>query len=562
MELLSPAGSPAALEAALRGGADAVYLGAHAFNARMNAVNFDAAGIAEAAAACHRAGARLYVTLNTLVLEREYADALKTARELYNAGVDALIVADLGLTRELRLNFPDFELHASTQAGVHSADGARAMADLGFTRVVAARELTKQNITSICRTGIETEIFIHGALCVCHSGQCLFSSLVGGRSGNRGECAQPCRLAYNGGYPLSLKDNCLAAHIREIEATGAASLKIEGRMKSPDYVYTVTSTWRRLIDDSRDATEREIDAMARVFSREGFTDGYFTGHIGRAMNGVRSEGDKRRTERVKSGKQPRLTNGNEPIAAPERNDITPAVHPVDLRTGADKPYMTARFYDPRSIPKDHPFRAVYLPLEVYDSALADGVLVPPVVTDAERERVLRALTDAVKSGAKRALVGNAGHFALAREAGFEEINADFRLGAYSAQTAQTLCELGARGIIFSPELTLPQLRDIRAQKGAIVYGRVPLMLLEKRLGVRELRDRRGVVFPILREAGRDILVNSSVTYMADKPADLDRAGITDRHFIFTTESAAEVRAVIRAYQTHSPSASKNIRRIK
>ena len=566
IELLSPAGSPEALAAALRGGADAVYIGAKSFNARMNAANFGDEAIVRAARDCHRAGARLYVTLNTLILEREYPAALETARKLRESGVDALIVADLGLARELRLNFPDLPIHASTQAGVHSSDGARALAGLGFSRVVVARELKKSDILSIVSTGIEVEMFIHGALCVSHSGQCLFSSLVGGRSGNRGECAQPCRLTYNGGYPLSLKDSCLAGHVREILESGVCSLKIEGRMKSPDYVYSVTSVWRRLLDEERDAERDELDAMARVFSRDGFTDGYFTGRIDRGMNGVRSDADKQATRRT--GRLPQSGDApeREALAEPERGPVEPVIHPVAVPKGG-KPFMTARFYDPASVPEEHPFKVVYLPLERYDPAKANGVMIPPVVPDGERQAVADALAKAAGKGCKYALVGNIGQIGMALDAGLKP-RADFRLGAYSAETASVLRDLGAGATIFSPELTIPQLRDVKYPVGAVVYGRVPLMLLEKRLDTRSLTDRRGVRFPVVREGGRDVVLNSAVTYMADRKADLDRAGIVERHFIFTTESPADVIRVIRAYEKSIPAdksgvkEAKNIRRIK
>ena len=558
-ELLAPAGSPEALAAALRGGADAVYVGAQSFNARVKARNFTDDELVRAARDCHAAGARLYVALNTLVTEREYRDALSCAARAREAGADALIVADLGLARELRLNFPDLPLHASTQAGVHSAAGAVFMSRLGFERVVAARELCARDIAAVVGSGVPVEIFVHGALCVCHSGQCLFSSLVGGRSGNRGECAQPCRLAYNGGYLLSLKDNCLAAHLREILALGVASLKIEGRMKSPDYVYAVTRKWRELLDEGRDASPAEIDGMARVFSRGGFTDGYFTGRIGRHMNGVRSDEDKERTRRAATAFP--AAPAKAPLEQPVREPAAPVRHaPAACGTGQKK-ILTARFLHADRIPKKHPFDIVYLPLEAFDPAAANGVILPPVITDRETAKVAAALKDAAGRGAVYALVGNAGHLALALDAGLRPV-ADFRLGVYSADTAAVLRGAGFEGVIFSPELTVPQLRDIACPKGAVVYGRVPLMLLEKRLGVDALRDRRGVVFPVVREAGRDVVLNSAVTYMADKRADLDRAGLSEEHFIFTVESRFDAAAVIDAYEKRLPPPFKNVRRIK
>ena len=561
-ELLAPAGSREALESALRAGADAVYLGGRLFNARMNAANFDDGEICRAVERVHKCGAKIYVTLNTLILEREYKAALEYVARLWNAGVDALIAADLGLCREISLNFPEFPLHASTQAGVHNAEGAKALAALGFERVVAARELSRENLQAIIDTGIETEIFVHGALCVSHSGQCLFSSLVGGRSGNRGECAQPCRMAYNkNSYPLSLKDNCLAGHITEIINSGAASLKIEGRMKSPDYVYAVTSAWRRLLDEGRDATETEISDLAAVFSRSGFTDGYYTAKIGAHMNGIRSESDKKATRRAKINSCDAASR--EEIVLTERKEILPVLHDGELKKKKTPKnhILTARFYDPCSIPKDHPFKTVYLPLESYDPAKANGVMIPPVITDLEYPAVVQKLKKAADQGAKRALVGNIGHLKSALEAGLIPV-ADFRIGSYSAQTVEVLSEMGFSSAILSPELTAVQMRDIRGIKGAVVYGRIPLMLLEKRLNLGQLTDRMGVRFPVIREAGRDIVLNSNPTYMADRPKILDLAGIAERHFIFTTEDRRAVEEVIKAYKEGRPAQNQNIRRIR
>jgi len=561
-ELLAPAGSREALESALRAGADAVYLGGKHFNARMNAANFGDDDIKRAVDRAHECGARIYVTLNTLILEREYREALDYVARLWESGVDALIAADLGLCREIALNFPDFALHASTQAGVHNAEGARALSSLGFERVVAARELSRENLQAIIDTGIETEIFVHGALCVSHSGQCLFSSLVGGRSGNRGECAQPCRLAYNGGsYPLSLKDNCLAAHIREIIGSGAASLKIEGRMKSPDYVYAVTSAWRRLLDEGRDATEKEMDDLAAVFSRSGFTDGYYTAKIGAHMNGIRSEADKNATKRARI--KPYDTASRDEIVTPAREKILPELHDAELKKKKtpQNHILTARFHDPASIPSEHPFKTVYLPLECFDPEKANGVMIPPVVTDSEYGAVTERLKKAAERGAKRALVGNIGHLKMALDAGLIP-TADFRIGGYSAQTVEVLSGMGFASVILSPELTAVQMRDIRGIKGAVVYGRIPLMLLEKRLNLRTLTDRRGVRFPVIREGGRDLVLNGNPTYMADRQKTLDTAGIAERHFIFTTEDRKTVENIIKAYKQGRPAQTQNIRRIR
>ena len=295
-ELLSPAGTREAMRAAVAAGADAVYFGADAFNARANARNFTADELADAVSMLHAHGVKSHVTLNVQVFDRELSDALRCAENIYRAGADAIIVSDLGLARLLRQYFPDIELHASTQASGHSVRDAEYFASLGFSRMVCARELSASDIKTLAeRSPIGIEMFIHGAICVSISGQCLFSSMVGGRSGNRGECAQPCRLPYNGGYPLSPKDMCLAGHMTEIVKLGVCSLKIEGRMKSPEYVYRTTELYRRLIDEGRDATASEIKSLSAVFSRSGFTDAYFTGSVKsdpNAMLGVRTDADK------------------------------------------------------------------------------------------------------------------------------------------------------------------------------------------------------------------------------------------------------------------------------
>ena len=295
LELLAPAGSPEAVTAAVQAGADAVYLGYGSFNARRNAKNFSEEEFAAAVSYCHLRGAKVYLTLNTLVTDRELPQAAQLARRASELGADAVLVQDLGVARMLRQTVPDLPLHASTQMTLHSLDGVKAAADLGMTRVVLARELGREEIAYICRSSpIEIEVFVHGALCMCYSGQCFFSSVVGGRSGNRGLCAQPCRLKYGWDgrareYPLSLKDLSLAGHLRELEEMGVACAKIEGRMKRPEYVAVVTAIYARAIREGRDPTAEELEQLRLAFSRQGFTDGYFTDRTGPEMFGVREK---------------------------------------------------------------------------------------------------------------------------------------------------------------------------------------------------------------------------------------------------------------------------------
>ncbi|MBQ8523494.1 MAG: U32 family peptidase [Clostridia bacterium] len=296
-ELLAPAGSPDALNAAIEGGADAVYFGGSLFSNRMRAKNFDEAELFRSVAMCKAYSVKSYITVNTRLRDVELCEALDFVRSLYCAGADAFIIADAGLAAAVKEAVPSAELHASTQmTGVNAADAA-ALASLGFSRMVCPRELSRNELKLLIDSSpIDIEMFIHGAHCVSVSGQCLMSWAMGGRSGNRGECAQPCRLPYRmagcrnvSAHPLSLKDMCLAEHVPEIISMNVRSLKIEGRLKSPDYVYGVVGVWRRLLDERRSATPDEIAYLDGIFSRDGFTDGYYRNKY-TSMNGMRREG--------------------------------------------------------------------------------------------------------------------------------------------------------------------------------------------------------------------------------------------------------------------------------
>ena len=293
LELLSPAGSFDALRAAVCNGADAVYLGLTGFNARQGARNFTVEELPEAVRFCHIRGVKVHLTLNTLVSDREMPAAAKTVAAAARAGVDAFIVQDLGMLALCHQVAPTVELHASTQMSIHSLEGVQEAAALGVSRVVLARELPREEIAYICRnTNVEIEVFVHGALCMCYSGQCYMSALIGRRSGNRGQCAQPCRLPYGYDlfeekYPLSLKDNCLVQYLRDLEQLGVASVKIEGRMKRPEYVATVTGIYRAALDGGS-IGPHAMAALRSAFSREGFTQGYYLGQKGAEMFGRRT----------------------------------------------------------------------------------------------------------------------------------------------------------------------------------------------------------------------------------------------------------------------------------
>ena len=294
LELLAPAGSMEALRAAVQNGANAVYLGCGAFNARQSAKNFTPQTLTEAVKYCHIRGVAVHLTLNTLVSDREAAEAIELIRQAAGAGVDAFIVQDLGILRLCRQIAPHIPIHGSTQMTVHSLPGVLLCAAWGMRRVVLSRELSREQIAFICQNSpIEIEVFAHGALCMSYSGQCYLSAAIGGRSGNRGRCAQPCRQSYGFGrwedkYPLSLKDNCLVEHLQELREMGVASLKLEGRMKRPEYVATVTRVYRMALD-SATVTPAMRKALHTAFNRQGFTDGYYTGSIGPGMFGVRQD---------------------------------------------------------------------------------------------------------------------------------------------------------------------------------------------------------------------------------------------------------------------------------
>ncbi len=670
-ELLAPAGDMECLYAAVEAGADAIYVGGQAFGARAYAKNFTIEELRDAVTYCHLHGVRLYVTVNTLVLDSEMDSCVDFARELYALGVDAVIVADLGVVKRLRDEVPGLELHASTQMSVHNSLGADFAYGCGCERVVLARELSIENIRSVtqsCRC--EVEVFLHGALCVCHSGQCLFSSLVGGRSGNRGECAQPCRLPYNNGeYALSLKDLSLARHVRELCESGVASLKIEGRMKSPDYVYTVTSIYRRLLDECRDANKEEYKLLERVFSRGGFTDGYFNGNRYTDMLGVRSEEDKHnsrieahgefvpmRTElnaevkivlgedsrirlsyRAKNGHfleatavgpsaelarnaplnpddvkkrlskmgntyytldtdnisleldegvnlSPSAINGLRRDAVEALNELTRigegrySEERSKIDTGAvkkckehindrNKDLKIAYVYDANVLDEllcreefNAYFDVVLAPLwklSELDNA-PNGVAIPPIVMEDELEEVREMLTEARTRGVKYALIQNVSHVALVKNMGFSLIGGT-RLNVTNSSARDLLYKYIDGEIVVSSELTPVQVGELGLS--AVVYGRIPLMLTE-RCFIKDtagcnacsdyaLRDRKNMKFPILREfRHRNQILNSTVTYMADKRGDLTR--LWGEVYIFTTETSSEVLEIIHNYRHSLP----------
>lgn len=687
-ELLSPAGTMECFYAAVEAGADAVYVGGELFSARAFAGNFSREELSRAVVYAHAYGVKLYVAVNTLLFDGELPEALDYVGYLDEIGVDAVIVADMGLAAAIALQYPRLPMHASTQASVHDSTAASAAAALGFSRVVPARELSRENIAALVEeTPTEIEVFLHGALCVCHSGQCLFSSLVGGRSGNRGACAQPCRLPYREGYALSLKDLCLADYIPDLIELGVASLKIEGRMKSASYVYGVTRIYRRLLDERRAATAEEKATLARLFSRSGFTDGYFVSSLGKEMLGVRSQKDKDESRTIEerpfspkpiqieaeavleagrpaslslrygaisvtaTGEAPEAAKaaalteedvaarlmklGATPFALEKENlkltleeglflpvsaqnalrrdaaallcaalasqrekngaarhrafeggeahaistgasekeeaALSPALifektprllasPSLDLPKG--RALKTALLYNAALLDKVDfsDFDTVFLPLLRYFEAKTapNGVALPPVLPDSERKEAKRLLIKAKEKGAKFALCGGLGTALLAAEVGLAVVG-DFRLNVTNSYSAAAYKAMGFSAFLLSPELSAEKIRAL-GEGGAIVYGRIPLMITERCFTKdiascslcdrAALHDRMDVAFPLMREYGhRTLIFNSLPTYMGDKRALLSRLGLVLEHFIFSTETPKEARTVLEAYKT-------------
>lgn len=298
IELLAPGGSKESIYAAVQGGADAIYMGGSKFSARAYANNFNEEELIEVVDYCHLYNVKVYIAFNTLIKEEELEEALEYGKFLYEIGVDAIITQDMGLFKMLKEVIPDFEIHASTQMTIHNGEGALFLKNEGFQRIVLSRELSLDEISYISKDlNVETEIFVHGALCISYSGQCLMSSIIGGRSGNRGRCAQPCRLPYTiisktsgenrEGYLLSPKDTCTIDEIKSLIESGTSSLKIEGRMKKPEYVSGVVTTYREAIDSVYNNKKFEIATkkamLNQLFNREGFSKAYLRGNIGRDM---------------------------------------------------------------------------------------------------------------------------------------------------------------------------------------------------------------------------------------------------------------------------------------
>lgn len=557
VELLAPAGSPEGIRAAVQSGAGAVYMGFGMFNARRNAQGFSHDEMADAIAYCRARDVKTNITLNILAGDRELEDALEDAKFLYEAGADALIVQDLGLARLIHAHAPDFALHASTQMTIHTLDAAKQARDIGFSRVVLSRECSREEIKLITeQAGVETEVFVHGALCMCYSGQCYLSAVIGQRSGNRGLCAQPCRLPYSGGYPLSLKDLMLAGHVAELSDWGVSSLKIEGRMKRPEYAAIVTKVYSDLLREHRRPTAEERDILRRVFSRDGFTDGYYTGKLGDSMFGTKTDVPMNEVKKLYDEAAHRFAEGKEaplvpvslcftarkdtgavlsadgvsvvmPVEQAQNRPTTPEMIEKSLRKTGGTPSRdwlhgsvlprddeaaaregfrgytaTVRTKAQADALRELGLETVYVPLEVAAQTGLPAIL-PRVFSDNEQPQIEMLLGEAMSRGTDTVLAGNIGHIPLAKRLGFT-VHGDFGLNAYNSKTLSALAEMGVSRQTLSFEARLAQIRDMRGplETDLIVYGRLPLMIFEN--------------CAIRRQHGGKCSCQNGVTYLTDR----------------------------------------------
>ena len=593
IEILAPAGGPEAVTAAVANGADAVYFGAPSFNARIYAKNFTIDEFATAVKYCKQKGVKTYITLNTLVTDREIKEALRIADFACQLGANGLIIQDLGLSQIIRRNLPQIELHASTQMAVYNLAGAIEIKELGFSRVVLARELSKENIEYITKNcGIETEVFVHGALCYSYSGMCLMSSVIGRRSGNRGRCAQPCRLPYsiNGktGCILSLKDLAMIDEVKSLSKMGVASLKIEGRMKRPEYVGAVTRAYKNAVYSSKNIKEDNI-RLSKIFSRSGFTKGYYISDKGPHMLGVRSDD--------REGEYARLLEEERRIYKRDYDFFLKSIEPIEINTDIDvnnavKTELQGNFKKPDKTKIYAFYNSVlqmgkgvdltdkcFLPAKELiklrnTSSEKLGVIFPRIVPDHEYENLKKILQSIHDKGVKTAYIENIGHFKLAREIGFKIITG-IGMNGFNSISIKELNKMGAERVTVSVENSFPQIRDIKpfCELGLFAYGRIPLMITEncvlknsgncskKGCGEAILSDRRNERFLVLAEEGcRNIIYNSKVLYLADKLNEIKKLPISFIGLYFTDENKIKCDKIIKEYITGKGTPPKDFTR--
>lgn len=649
-ELLSPCGDFDCLKAAVSGGADAVYLGGSRLNARESAKNFSDEELKDAVEYCHLRGVKVYITLNTIVSDKEIRELENYIRFLSEINIDGVILQSLGLASCVRCVAPHLEIHASTQLSVHSLDGVMQMKELGFTRAVLARELSAKDIEYICKNSpIEIEAFIHGALCMCYSGQCYFSSIIGQRSGNRGRCAQPCRQPYKNGYELSLKDLSVADMFKDYLKLGVKSFKIEGRLKDPVYVFGVTSIYRKLIDENRSATPDEMKLLKALFSRQGFTKAYLEGKPSKNMFGIRCEEDKRLTAsldkiefsekempleisydidenhilvKVENGQLENLAQDIGAEKAQNRSTTKEDVEKQLKKVGGTGFYVKSlsgnvkgglfiplsKLNEVRRLAIDglkekilakgdknhyplniqlenkpsenqvfnfyfsdlkqfeeskeihHLAENIFVPVQCAEKLDGVSLSLPRIITDSEKEDVLRFLEIAKAKGVTKILCNTCDQIYMVKKLGFEPVG-NFSLNIFNSYDLKMFKELGLKEASLSCELSAFKIKDLKKciKTNVLIYGRLPLMVTEnciiknagKCIDFRKfyaLEDKTNRTFPVMcHYPHRNIILNSAPIYTADKLTDLENSGVSGFDFMFTVESGREITDIVKSY---------------
>lgn len=654
-EILAPAGSMEALTAALRTGADAVYVGGKKFSARSSAANFSEAELEQAVYQCHIHGAKLYLAVNTVISDsetEEFCEYIKSAAKL---GIDAFIVQDLGAAYIIRRAVPDAVLHASTQMSAHTAAGARMLADMGFSRIVPARELPAETLKKICAGNTETEVFVHGALCMSVSGQCYMSAMLGSRSANRGCCGQACRLPFSAAgnkdfSGLSLKDLSLLGCTERICEIGVDSLKIEGRMKRPEYAAAAVSELRKALDGGTP----DMDMLRGIFSRSGFTDGYFSDKRDN-MFGVREKNDVvaardiipkihelYRHEKsahtvnfhveLKSGIPLKITAYTGNISAEAEGGVpdTAKNSPTDIeslsrqlsklgdtvfefgRLTADiddglfvpagklnelrrilvsrleqkiaeknMPEYTVTGFIPEKNSKCPPEYSaklpvrtfcrtreqaeaaaefseyLILPLELAESGITDSVphekiiIAPPRFIENE-EKIISRLSSLRNNGFSHLLCHTVDSAAVGKNMGYI-LHGNFTMNVYNSFSAEFLHNTGFADCIISIEMTLEQLGNIRTALplGAVVYGRLPLMLtrncpIKNEIGCGKctgyIADRTARKMPVACSGSYVEILNPDILFMGDRIGEIKNTafGVV----LLNDETAEETKAAV------------------
>ena len=592
MELLAPAGSRQALTAAVQSGADAVYLGGPQFGARYSAENFTIEEMKTWVDYCHLYGVDVHVTVNTLVKEKEIESLKEYLKQLNEIGVDALIVQDMGAVEIIKKTVPDMTLHASTQMTVTSLEGVKYLEDMGFSRVVLARELSEKEIEHICKNAkAEIEVFVHGAICMCYSGQCLMSSILGGRSGNRGRCAQPCRLPYdlleNGktvksGYVLSPKDMALVNDLGTLKRIGVTSLKIEGRLKRAEYVSAVVGVYRKYLDKGGNVSKKDMqDAPLELTMYDN------DGHYAYAQGTLKSEKALHKPMDEKRLRDQLLKLGSTPFECDDINitiddGITIPIKEINsVRRECCESLINQRQMREKGRELDfeieHSNRKntnIILTCEVSDEEQFKAAVknnIKRIYAPNDLVGTLKDVPDDVEIISKSAdifceeniktdgvLVSSPAAIYKYKD---KEIYGDFRLNVFNSQTAQHYGDL--KTVTLSPELNLHEIADLcentNADLGVIGYGHIPLMMKNcpiKAMGkcqkgkmIYKLKDRKKEEFPIVCSKGCIAkLLNSKPIFMADKIADLKKLKINSIRLIFTVEKFAQCDKIIDMYK--------------